>query len=93
MALKGDTVRLEVEFRDFKGVMVEPSDVALAIYDDSNVALQSIQLTSENRTDTGCYYYDYTIPYTVSDYITYEFSGVHRDRTILARDKVHVDFV
>lgn len=93
MALKGDTVRLEVEFKDFDGLKVEPTDVTLAIYNEDGVALQSIQLTSDNRTDIGQYFFDYTIPYTVSDFIVYEFSGVHRSRPILARDKVHVDFV
>lgn len=93
MALKGDTIRLEVEFKDFDSVRVEPTDVTLAIYNDDGVALQSIQLTSENRTDVGQYYFDYTIPYSVSDYIIYEFSGVHRNRPILARDRVSVDFV
>lgn len=93
MALKGDTVRLEVEFKDFDGNSVEPTDVTLNIYDDDGVALQSIPLTSDNRTDVGEYYYDFMIPYNVSDYIIYEFSGVHRSRPILARDKVHVDFV
>lgn len=93
MALKGDTVRLEVSFMDFDGVSVEPNEVTLNIYNEDNVALESISLTSDNRTGIGEYYYDYTIPYTVADFVIYEFSGNHRGRPILARDKVHVDFV
>lgn len=93
MALNGDTVRLEVQFMDFDGNKVEPTDVTLNIYIGDNVALQSISLSSDNRTSVGAYYYDYVIPYTVNDYIVYEYTGLHRDRPILARDKIHVDFV
>lgn len=93
MALKGDTVRLECNFMDFDGVSVEPEDVVLNIYNEDNVALESISLTSDNRTGIGEYYYDYVIPYTVNDYVVYEFSGNHRGRPILARDKIHVEFV
>lgn len=93
MALKGDTVRLEVRFMDFDGISVEPEDVTLNIYNEDNVALESILLTSDNRTDIGEYYYDYVIPYAMNDYIIYEFSGIHRGRPILSRDKIHVDFV
>lgn len=93
MALKGDTVRLEVKFMDFDGMSVEPTEVTLSVYNEDNVALESIPLTSDNRTGIGEYYIDFTIPYATSDYIIYEFSGNHRGRTILARDKVHVDFV
>lgn len=93
MALKGDTVRLEVEFMDFNSVRVEPNEVILSIYNEDNVAIESIPLTSDNRTNIGEYFYDYIIPYVISDYIIYEFSGNHRGRPILARDKVHVDFV
>lgn len=93
MALKGDTVRLEVRFLDFDGRFVEPEDVILNIYDEDNVAIQSIPLTVDNRVDIGTYYYDYVIPYTVNDCIIYEFAGTHRTRPILARDKIQVDFV
>ena len=33
MALKGDTVRLEVEFLDTDGYRIEPDEVQLNIYD------------------------------------------------------------
>lgn len=93
MALKGDTVRLFVKFIDFNGEKVEPNDVTLSIYDEDNIAIQSITLTSDNRTGVGEYYFDYTIPYTVTDYVIYEYSGIHRGRPILQRDKIHVEFV
>lgn len=93
MALKGDTVRLEVKFMDYDGFSVEPTDVLLNIYDDSNVAIQSIPLTNDNRTNVGEYNYDYAIPYGVNDFIIYEFAGNHKGRPILAREKIHVDFV
>lgn len=93
MALKGDTVRLECNFMDFNNTPVEPIDVMLNIYNENNIAIQSIPLTNDNRIGIGKYYYDYIIPYSVRDFIIYEFSGIHRGRPILARDKIHVDFV
>lgn len=93
MAFKGDTVRLEVIFKDFDGMSVEPNDVTLTIYDGDNMAIQSIPLTNENRVNIGEYYYDYVIPYGVEEFIIYEFNGYHKERPILARDKIHVDFV
>lgn len=93
MAFKGDTVRLEVRFQDLYGNRVEPEDVFLNIYDNNNIAIQSIPLTNDNRVDIGEYYYDFVIPYNVNDFIVYEFSGSHRERPILAREKIHVEFV
>ena len=93
MALKGDTVRLEVKFMDFDGNIVEPSNVTLSMYDNSNTAIQSILLTADNRTGIGSYYYDYVIPFAIEEFFIYEFRGLHRERPILARDKIHVEFV
>lgn len=93
MALKGDTVRLEVKFLDFNGISVDPTDVFLNIYNEDNVAIQSIPLDGDNRVGIGEYYYDYVIPYNVNEFIIYEFSGIHKNRPILARDKIHVEFV
>lgn len=93
MALKGDTVRLEVEFLDTDGYRIEPDEVQLNIYDRRGVAIQSTSLGDSNRVGEGEYYYDLVIPYTVEDYITYEFIGTHKNNPVLAREKIHVEFV
>ena len=93
MALKGDTVRLEVEFLDIDGLKIEPYGVSLNVYDRKGVAIQSTSLGEENRTGLGEYYYDLVIPYTVEDYITYEFVGDYHGNPVLAREKIHVEFV
>ena len=93
MAFKGDTVRLEVEFYDIHNRKIEPEEVYLNVYDRNDIAIQSILLEDKHKTGVGQYYYDYTIPYTVSDFVTYEFSASYKDKPVLAREKIHVEFV
>ena len=92
MALKGDTIRLSVRFLDVFEEKVDPDEVYLNIYDNSNIAIQSIPLTEDNKVDVGEYFYDYVIPYTVNDFIVYEFSGNHRGRPILSRERISISF-
>lgn len=93
MALKGDTIRLEVEFLDVNGKEIEPEEVHLNIYGKDNVAIESIPLGRGGRMGIGRYSYDYIIPYNVDEFITYEFSGDYRRSPILAREKINIDFV
>lgn len=93
MALQGDTVRLEVEFKDFDGNAVEPEGVSLNLYDDNEIAFDTVNIPDENRFGIGQYYFDYVVPYGRSDFIVYEFYGSHRGRPILARNKLPIEFV
>ncbi len=84
-----DTIRLIVQFRDFNGQPINPTDVKLTIYDKQQV--------DETITDgiinieQGNYQYDYTDT-TNSDFV-FEFSGVFNDKTVLARQEVKIKFI
>lgn len=93
MALKGDTIRLEVLFRDFDGKAISPTNVTLSIYDEYNVAIQSFPLSDDDSVSEGRFFYDYTIPYDVNNFIIYEFYGIKNGKPFISRDKIHVDFV
>lgn len=92
MAFKGDTIRLMVKFKDLYDKEVEAEDVYLNIYDNQDIAIASIPLNSKYRLGIGEYFYDWTIPYGVDDYITYEFTGTHRGMPILARERISIRF-
>ena len=93
MALKGDTIRLTGEFKDFDKNFVEPESVTLNIYDKSNIAIQSITITTDNRIGIGLYYYDYVVPFTIEEFFICEFLGMYRGNPILDREKISVSFV
>ncbi len=93
LALKGDTVRLEVQFKTFDGSIIDPSDVKLNIYNEDNVAIESITMTAEtNKVGIGNYIHDYTLPYG-NDFITYEFFGKYEGKPVVARKRIDVEFV
>ena len=88
MAFFKDTIRLIVQFRDFDGHSITPENVKLTIYDTKQVVIEEITIDIgqiENR-----FYFDYVIP--EHDFI-YEFSGVHLEKPVLARQHVHTKFI
>lgn len=91
MALKGDTVRLEVQFQSYTGTPVDPSNRKLNIYNKHNKLIESIDLTDDDRFEVGNYMYDYTLPYGY-DSIIYEFFGTYEGKPILARERIGVKF-
>lgn len=93
MALTGDTVRLSVKFLDSDGKSVEPTNVSLNIYNELDIAIDTIPLTEANKTGVGEYLYDFTVPYVSGDYIVYEFFGIHNEKPILARERINIRFV
>ena len=88
MALFKDTIRLIVQFRDFDGHSVTPENVKLTIYNVKQEIVEEITLNIEAYRDT--FFYDYEIP--EHDFI-YEFSGVHLEKPILARQHVQTKFI
>lgn len=84
-----DTVRLVVQFRDFVGKAIEPTNVKLTIYDNSEVLLEEITLDIID-IGNGSYQYDYVAP--EHDFI-YEFSGVYQNKPVLARQLVQTKFI
>lgn len=99
--LRGDTVRLVVEFKDFDGKTIHPENVTLKIYDTKQKLIETI--TDNIQQDGTKYYYDYTATdqdnnkyyydHTAadSDFI-FEFSGFYNDKIVLSRQLVKVKF-
>lgn len=85
--IANDTVRLVVEFKDFKGNTIFPNDVKLKIYDTQHKLIETI--TEGIIKQNNQYYYDYTA--TDSDFI-FEFSGFYNDKIVLSRQLVKVKF-
>lgn len=82
-----DTIRLNVEFKDFNGNVIQPNDVKLKIYNTKKELLETItEGIVQERTK---YYYDYLA--TDSDFI-FEFSGFYNDKAVLSRQLVTVKF-
>jgi len=90
MVQKFDTVRLVVQFRDFNGNAINPTDVKLTIYDLQEEIIEAITNGIVDLTQ-GNYQYDYTDT-TGSDFV-FEFSGVFNDKPVLARQEVKIKFI
>lgn len=93
MILKGDTVRLKVNFKTFDGTSVNPTDIKLTIYDSTETQIEQIAITDTNKDSVGVYFYDYVVPDDVSEYFIFEFGGLYNGKPILSRGKVAVQFI
>lgn len=94
MAYKGDTVRFEVEFLSYEGSPLEPTDVTLTLYNELETVIEEIVVSEENKVGAGVYFQEYTIPFNFNEeVIVYEFKGVHKEKTVLSRDTLYVEFV
>ena len=85
--LAKDTIRLFVEFKDFDGKIIHPTNITLKIYDKKQNLIETI--TDNIIQETTKYYYDYLA--TDSDFI-FEFSGFYNDKAVLSRQLVTVKF-
>jgi hypothetical protein len=95
MALIGDTVRIKVEFRDYDGKLIDPTDIQLKVNEKNKKKLYTeppIQITDSNKIATGTYYYDYQIPVGLSDLVI-ECSGVYNSKPILTRLTISREWV
>jgi hypothetical protein len=87
----GDTIRLRASFYTFAGVLADPTNITVKVYDAKrNVVAQASGASIENPS-TGVYYYDYTTD--DEGEFTYEFSGLGEGTTILRRGIFVVKFV
>lgn len=88
--IQGDTVRLQVHFKTFTGVSVDPDGISLTIYDNAKNVLETIPISNENKESTGKYFYDYTAS-ELNEFI-FEFAGSYNSKPILSRGRVEVKF-
>ncbi len=72
MATIRDTVRLNVEFRNFDDALVSPDNVKLLIYGSGRKLIDTIENIAP--VSTGKYICDYTV--TIEGPVYYEFEGV-----------------
>lgn len=70
----GNTIRLRAIFQDWDGQPSDPDDVSVRIYSASRKLLRDVLLTSENRLETGVWFYDHLAP-GAGTYI-FEFWGL-----------------
>lgn len=91
MAYSGDTIRLKVHFKTFDGVLIDPSNITLTIYDKDEQQIEQFQLTDSDKEKVGVYFYDYVLPAN-QEIIIFEFAGVYNNKPILIRDEVKISF-
>ena len=91
MIYQGDTVRLIVNFRTFDGQAIDPDNVTLTIYDETETQIEQFILDDTNRKDVGIFFYDYVTP-DVQQELIYEFKGVHNHNPIIVRDSIETSF-
>ncbi|WP_066639694.1 hypothetical protein [Desulfolucanica intricata] len=84
MVLIGDTVRLKVFFKTFDGTAVDPTNITLKIYDDTQQEIETININDTNKINVGVYFYDYVIPSGEGD-LYFEFTGLVNNLPIVTR--------
>ncbi|MFC0235658.1 hypothetical protein [Fictibacillus phosphorivorans] len=92
MILKGDTVRLKCHFKTFNGTLVDPTNVKLTIYDDTEIQTEQFILNDTNRESVGVFYMDYVPASQLNEVFYFEFSGSFNNKPILSRGKVKIQF-
>lgn len=91
MIYSGDTVRLKVHFRALTGQSIDPTDVALTIYDTNQEQIEQFSLNDTNREDTGVFFMDYVVPNDKQE-VVFEFRGTHNANPVLVRDSIQIKF-
>jgi hypothetical protein len=72
--LTGNTVRLEAEFRNLQGQLIDVDFPKLIIYDYKYNKIAEYPLTASNKSGTGKYFYNYETSESPKKLI-YEFYG------------------
>lgn len=91
MIHSGDTVRLIVNFRTFTGQAIDPTDVTLTIYDNTEQQIEQFILDDTNRNDVGVFFYDFVTPNDEQE-IIFEFRGLNNSNPIVVRDSLQIKF-
>lgn len=84
-----DTVRLVVQFRDFKGNNIVPDEVKLTIFNTDKTVVEEVTEGIIDNTQ-GNFHFDYVAP--EHDFI-FEFSGIYDNRPVLARQTITTEFI
>ncbi|MCC3645825.1 hypothetical protein JGK52_03885 [Cytobacillus oceanisediminis] len=90
--IQGDTIQLRVNFKSFKGNLIDPDNVKLTIYKSDKTQIEQIAITDSDKESVGVYFYDYTPASELNEFI-FEFAGSYNSKPILARGKVELKFI
>lgn len=72
--IQGDTIRLQCHFKSFNGQSVDPTNIKLTIYDKDKNQVEQYELDDTNKENFGVYFYDYSPPLKLDEFI-FEFKG------------------
>ena len=85
MPIIGNTIRLFAEFSTFSGVLSDPVNIVLEIYDtDQTYTFSGSQITKQS---VGIYYCDFTIP-NGQGWLNYKWSALLEDEAIVNKGKI-----
>lgn len=93
IAQNGDSVVFKVEFKSFDGNYADPIDIVMKVYNKRKKLLTSVDIGEDDKTASGKYQMNYTIPDDVDDFIVYEYSGMLERVLITAREKLVIQWV
>ena len=89
---RGETVECHVKFTNNAGVETDPTSIILKIYDNIGTLKETKELSDLTKTDTGVYYYPYSIPVDAAygDW-RYEYTGVVSGGSVISSAYFSVD--
>lgn len=88
----GNTVRFDCVFYDFDGVRIDPEVVKIVVYNSRYEVLLEEMMTTNNKKDTGEYFYDY-ITESKKQNIFYEWYGEINGKPSLKRGQITTNFI
>ena len=93
MQLTGDTVKLHVEFNDFDGNLIDPTQITLKIYDINQTLISGpTEINATDKISTGIYEHNYIIPDQQTT-IYYEFTGNPSGLQAVARGVINCGWI
>ncbi len=90
--LIGDTITLNVAFRDSGGSLIDVDEAMFVIYDQDRKKLMEEPLTEEFKMGIGQYSYNYTVPEGDSPLII-EFKGMKNGFPTVERQQIDRNFI
>lgn len=66
MVYQDEAVRLKATFKDFSATLVDPSAIALNLFDPNGAVVLTKAITDMTKVSTGVYYYEYDLASTAT---------------------------
>lgn len=87
----GNIVRLQCEFKDFDGNLINPALIKFKLYDNKSTLVDEYTLDASYQLSQGVYYFDYT-SYIPTD-VFYEWYGEINGNASIKRGKLRFRFI